>query len=60
MIDPVRQDVIAEAHTLVVKVGTNVLAGADGTLDQGRIQALADGIELSATFGRAKNAVRVK
>jgi len=44
MIDPVRQDVIAEAHTLVVKVGTNVLAGADGTLDQGRIQALADGV----------------
>jgi glutamate 5-kinase len=44
MIDPVRQDVIAEAHTLVVKVGTNVLAGADGTLDPARIQALADGL----------------
>jgi glutamate 5-kinase len=44
MIDPVRQDVIAEAHTLVVKVGTNVLTGPDGTLDQGRVQGLADGI----------------
>jgi glutamate 5-kinase len=45
MIDPVRQDVIAEATTLVVKVGTNVLAGADGALDQNRIQALADGVQ---------------
>ena len=32
MIDPVRQEVIALAHTVVVKVGTNVLTGADGTL----------------------------
>ena len=33
MVDPVRQEVIALAHTVVVKVGTNVLTGADGTLD---------------------------
>ena len=32
MIDPVRQEVIALAHTVVVKVGTNVLAGADARL----------------------------
>src|SRR5436190_15760771 len=52
MIDPVRQDVVTEAHTLVVKVGTNVLAGADGTLDQGRIQALADGVQRIRQSGR--------
>ena len=33
MIDPVRQEVIALAHTVVVKVGTNVLTRADGTLE---------------------------
>ena len=32
MLDPVRQEVIALAHTVVVKVGTNVLTGADGRL----------------------------
>ncbi len=52
MIDPVRQEVLAEAHTLVVKVGTNVLAGGDGTLDPGRIQALADGIQRVRSSGR--------
>ncbi|HKI33454.1 MAG TPA: glutamate 5-kinase [Gemmataceae bacterium] len=52
MIDPVRQDVVTEAHTLVVKVGTNVLAGADGTLDQGRIQALADGVQRIRQSGK--------
>ncbi len=52
MIDPVRQDVIAEATTLVVKVGTNVLAGADGTLDPGRIQALADGVQRIRQAGK--------
>jgi glutamate 5-kinase len=52
MIDPVRQDVVTEAHTLVVKVGTNVLAGTDGTLDQGRIQALADGLQRIRLSGK--------
>ncbi len=52
MIDPVRQEVVAEAHTLVVKVGTNVLAGADGTLDQVRIQALADGVQRIRQVGK--------
>jgi glutamate 5-kinase len=42
MIDPVRQEVIALAHTVVVKVGTNVLARPDGTLDPARFQSLAD------------------
>lgn len=40
MVDPVRQEVVALAHTVVVKVGTNVLAGADGRLDRDRILAL--------------------
>jgi glutamate 5-kinase len=52
MVDPVRQEVIALAHTLVVKVGTNVLAGPDGTLDPGRIRALADGVHRIRQTGR--------
>src|SRR5437867_4990642 len=52
MIDPVRQDVVAEAHTLVVKVGTNVLTGADGTLDPARLQSLADQVQHIRKGGR--------
>lgn len=44
MLDPVRQEVIALAHTLVVKVGTNVLTGSDGTLDAERVRSLAEQI----------------
>lgn len=52
MIDPVRQEVIATAPTIVVKVGTNVLAGPDGTLDRERIQALADGVQRIRATGK--------
>jgi glutamate 5-kinase len=52
MLDPVRQEVIALAHTMVVKVGTNVLAGADGQLDVGRLQALADQVQRLRDQGR--------
>src|SRR6516225_2562148 len=45
MLDPVRQEVITLAHTVVIKVGTNVLTGPDGTLDRARVQALADQIQ---------------
>jgi glutamate 5-kinase len=45
MVDPVRQEVVATAHTVVVKVGTNVLTGPDGALDRGRVQALADQVQ---------------
>jgi glutamate 5-kinase len=45
MIDPVRQEVIALAHTVVVKVGTNVVTSADGKLDFARLQALADQVQ---------------
>jgi glutamate 5-kinase len=40
MLDPVRQEVIALAHTVVVKVGTNVLTDGDGRLDHERIRAM--------------------
>src|SRR5229473_5560978 len=52
MLDPVRQEVIALSHTVVVKVGTNVLAGADGQLDAGRLQALADQVQRLRDQGR--------
>src|SRR5262245_38420141 len=42
MFDPVRQEIVALAHTVVVKVGTNVLADADGRLDRGRVRAVVD------------------
>jgi glutamate 5-kinase len=52
MIDPVRQEVITLAHTLVVKVGTNVLTGPDGTLDAARLQQLADQVQRIRQSGR--------
>ncbi len=45
MIDPVRQEILSQAQTIVVKVGTNVLTGADGTLDPARMQSLADQLQ---------------
>src|SRR5436190_17405119 len=52
MLDPVRQEVIALAHTVVVKVGTNVLTGADGRLASERLQALADQVQRIRKTGR--------
>lgn len=52
MVDPVRQEVITLAHTIVVKVGTNVLTGPDGTLDAKRIQSLADQVQRIRQTGR--------
>jgi glutamate 5-kinase len=52
MLDPVRQEVITLAHTVVVKVGTNVLAGPDGTLDMARLQSLADQVQRLRDTGR--------
>jgi glutamate 5-kinase len=52
MIDPVRQEVIALAHTVVVKVGTNVLTSANGTLAPDRLQALADQVQRLRKTGR--------
>ncbi len=50
--DLVRDDVVFSARTWVVKVGTSVLASADGTLDLGRIGHLAEQISLIAATGR--------
>src|SRR6184192_512316 len=52
MLDPVRQEVIALAHTVVVKVGTNVLTGDDGRLAPERLQALADQVQRIRQTGR--------
>jgi glutamate 5-kinase len=52
MIDPVRQEVIALAHTVVVKVGTNVLTRADGALEPARVQNLADQLQRLRATGR--------
>jgi glutamate 5-kinase len=52
MLDPVRQEIIALASTIVVKVGTNVLTGADGTLDQNCLQSLADQVQRIRRSGR--------
>jgi glutamate 5-kinase len=52
MIDPVRQEILSQAHTVVVKVGTNVLTAGDGRLDPPRMQALADQIQRIRQSGR--------
>ncbi len=52
MIDPVRQEVVALAHTIVVKVGTNVLTGPDGRLDPARLRALTDQVYRLRQAGR--------
>lgn len=45
MVDPVRQEVVTLARTIVVKVGTNVLADGTGRLDRARMQALVDQLQ---------------
>lgn len=52
MIDPVRQEIVVAAHTVVVKVGTNVLTAEDGRLDPARLQALADQLHRLRATGR--------
>jgi glutamate 5-kinase len=50
--DLVRDDVVLGAQSLVVKVGTSVLTGPDGTLDSARIDHLAAQISLLMDQGR--------
>lgn len=52
MTDLVRQELIALADMIVVKVGTRVLTCADGTLNQHRIAALAEDLSALADAGR--------
>src|SRR6202008_5032717 len=42
----------ALAHTVVIKIGSNVLAAPDGALDRGRLQALADQVQRLRDGGR--------
>lgn len=52
MIDVVRQEVLALAHTIVVKVGTNVLTHDDGTLNLERLAQLAEEVARILAQGR--------
>jgi len=52
MIDPVRQEILTQAQTVVIKVGTNVLTADDGRLDPARMQTLADQVERIRSSGR--------
>jgi glutamate 5-kinase len=52
MSDPLRQQVTAAAHTVVVKVGTRVLTHPDGTLNRERIAQLAEEIHTISTGSR--------
>lgn len=52
MSDPTRRNVLAGVSTVVVKVGTNVLADPAGTLDRHRIQSLADQVQRVRAAGR--------
>src|SRR4051812_2709436 len=51
-VDPVRAEIMGTAHTVVIKVGTNVLTDATGQLDRGRIQSLADQLHRIREAGR--------
>lgn len=50
--DLVRDEVVLSADTWVVKVGTSVLTGPDGTLDPARINHLAEQISQIMATGR--------
>ncbi|HXD86565.1 MAG TPA: glutamate 5-kinase [Urbifossiella sp.] len=52
MADAVREAIVARADTVVIKVGTNVLADAAGELDRRRIQSLADQLHRIRSAGR--------
>ena len=55
--DIVRQEIATSARTIVAKVGTRVLTHADGTLNYGRIEQLAE--ELNALKETGRNIVLV-
>src|ERR1700722_10111176 len=52
MNDLLRQEIATAAHTIIVKVGTRVLTGPGGTLDQQRVASLAEELHLLAATGR--------
>ncbi|HKD37006.1 MAG TPA: glutamate 5-kinase [Pirellulales bacterium] len=50
--DLLRQEIATAAHTIVVKVGTRILTGDDGLLDQARVAALAEELHQVMQSGR--------
>jgi glutamate 5-kinase len=52
MADAVRRSTVSPAQTVVIKVGTNVLADATGALDRHRIRSLADQLHGLRAGGR--------
>src|SRR5262245_61320603 len=52
MTDLLRQEVVAAAHTVVVKVGTRVVTHSGGTLNHERIAHLADELHGIKASGR--------
>lgn len=52
MSDSIRSEIVARAHTVVIKVGTNVLADSRGELDRRRIRSLADQLHRIRAAGR--------
>ncbi|WP_020468519.1 glutamate 5-kinase [Zavarzinella formosa] len=50
--DAIRHDLLAKAETVVVKVGTNVLADSKGSLDRARMQSLADQLARLRSTGK--------
>ena len=54
MKDLLRQEIATAAQTVIVKVGTRVLTGAGGTLNQERVAQLAEELHLLAAPGRKR------
>ena len=52
MTDPLRTDLVASANLIVVKVGTRVLTGPDGLLDNARIETLGRQFDSILAQGR--------
>ena len=52
MTDPLRQQILSAADLVVVKVGTRVLTGPDGLLDEARIESLGRQIDAVTAGGR--------
>ncbi len=52
MTDLLRQEIATAAHTLVVKVGSRILTGVDGLLNQDRVAALAEELHQVIASGR--------
>ena len=57
MTDQLRADIVSSSRLIVVKVGTRVLTGADGLLDDARIEAL--GRQFDAVMAQGRQIVLV-